>query len=708
MCIGAIGIAALAAGSAWAQDAATSANAQEGVTLQTIDVNGANGPPLQQVPSMGKTGTPIGDIPASIQIIPREVVTEQGGTDLRAAIRNVSGVSEGGGSSYGFFDRFLIRGMDPRIYSDGFSDGDQTNGLPHSLNGVERIEVLKGPGSALFGSGPPGGSINIVHYLPPITPIAGVTTQFGSFGNTNTQLYAGGPTSTPGLNYRIDALVQHADGFRDLTSGDYELRPEFSWTANDHVLTVAFDGRKIQRTPDPQGLIYYHGAPINMPITTSYTTPFSHGNQEYGRFTAVDVWTPESYLTVSTRFSYTHRDVDILRDGDSGTVVGSSFTGRSLRHQHDLDDDIDLQMEPVWKFATGSVGHTLLTGVEVTQKYITTHRETAALPNIGNIFAPVVPEQNVGGLSFVPNFQDKARATYLSAYSTDQIDLTDKWKLRVGGRVDYWDASLTPQIFIPGRLQENGQLFQPGVTYGRIDTPVSWNAGTLYHLLPGVTPYIGVQRGYLANFNSEADTNGIHKPESSLQYEAGVKFETLNGFATLTTAAFDTQRADVFTQTTINGVAVITFNSQETKGVEADLTLQPTTQWKILANATAQQAELTLNPSQPATVGNQPIGVPSYIANLWSTYDFRIGNVDGFRIGGGMNYRAHIYGDALNTNSLPAYTLFDAVLSYNQPTWDIAVGIKNIGDTRYFVTANGSGGFVGDPRTYFIKASWRL
>jgi iron complex outermembrane recepter protein len=157
MCIGMVGLAVLAAGSAKAQDAASSANAQTGVTLQTIDVNGANGPPLQQVPSMGKTGTKIEDIPASVQIIPREVVTEQGGTDLRSSIRNVSGVSEGGSSSYGFFDRFLIRGMDPRIYSDGFSDGDQTNGLPHSLNGVERIEVLKGPGSALFGSGPPGG-----------------------------------------------------------------------------------------------------------------------------------------------------------------------------------------------------------------------------------------------------------------------------------------------------------------------------------------------------------------------------------------------------------------------------------------------------------------------------------------------------------------------------------------------------------------------
>ena len=96
-------------------------------------------------------------------MVPRQVVSEQGGNSLASAVRDVSGVNIGGASTYGFFDRFTIRGMDARIYSDGFPDGDQSNGFPHSMNGVDHIEVLKGPGSALFGSGPPGGTVNIVH-----------------------------------------------------------------------------------------------------------------------------------------------------------------------------------------------------------------------------------------------------------------------------------------------------------------------------------------------------------------------------------------------------------------------------------------------------------------------------------------------------------------------------------------------------------------
>src|SRR5690242_17327598 len=155
-------------------------------TLAGVRVEGADQRLLHRVPSLGKTGTELQDLPASIQIISRDITEQRGETTLREAIRNVSGVTEGGPSSYGFFDRFLMRGLDLRIASDGFSDGDQINGLPHSLNGVDHIEVLKGPGSALLGSGPAGGTINIVHLKPQPVQRYGITVQGGSFGTYTT------------------------------------------------------------------------------------------------------------------------------------------------------------------------------------------------------------------------------------------------------------------------------------------------------------------------------------------------------------------------------------------------------------------------------------------------------------------------------------------------------------------------------------------
>ncbi len=132
--------------------------------MQSVTVTAESSRPLEEMPNVGKTGTMIEDIPSSVQVIGHALVESQGGISLRDTIRNASGIIQGGTDGFGFDDKFQIRGVEARIYNDGFSDGDARNGIPHSLNGVERIEILEGPGSALFGSGPPGGTINMVHY----------------------------------------------------------------------------------------------------------------------------------------------------------------------------------------------------------------------------------------------------------------------------------------------------------------------------------------------------------------------------------------------------------------------------------------------------------------------------------------------------------------------------------------------------------------
>lgn len=441
-------------------------------------------------------------MPQSVVVVPRSVVTEQGGTSLSDAVRDVSGINLGGSSTYGFFDRFTIRGLDARIYSDGFPDGDEFNGFPHSINGVQSIEVLKGPGSPLFGSTTPGGSIDIIHYSPSATPGYGITEQIGSWGSWMTSVYATGPTGVPGLTYRVDGLFQHSDGFRDLKSGNIELRPEISWNHDNHTTTFALDVRHIERTPDSYGILYFNGhsnagTPLNVPSTFYYSTPFARGNQDIQRATATDTWWIADYLTVNNRVSFLHRDVSILRNSGGGTIVEVNGLwqeqGRQLREQTDHDYDFTYQLEPLWKFHTGPVGHSLLTGAQVEWQSIDDNRLTANLPNITNIFAPVIPETSTAGLTFLrtpsnSGMMDDLRALYLSTYATDQIDVTDQWKVRLGVRQEHWYEGLTPQVFVPGRFDPNGNLFEPGVTESRIDTPTSWSVGTLYKILPGLAP----------------------------------------------------------------------------------------------------------------------------------------------------------------------------------------------------------------------------
>jgi iron complex outermembrane receptor protein len=669
--------------------------------------NNNSGPPLQQTPSLGKTGTKLADLPASVQIIPREVVTEQGTTMLREAINNASGITFGGQDSLGYFDHFLIRGLNAQVYTDGFSDGDQLGGLSHSLNGVRRVEILEGPGSALFGSGPPGGTINIIHYEPSPVFHFGSSVQAGSFGTVTNNNYITGPTTIDGLNYRLDTTVSRSDGFRDLASRDYEFRPSFSWQAGDHTYSFAFDVRHIEQTPDSYGLIYLNGSPITgVSSTAKYSTPFSFANQDYIRPTFTDKWDITDYLTINNRLSYAHRGIDVMRNNDSmsptGThIVGDTLVGRQLRAQNDSDGTFDYQLEPVWKFRTGSVGHTLLTGYEYQHDVLDTQRRTADLPNIAKIFAPTPPELTAAGLSFLCDAKhscdnDHLTANYFGFYATDQMDLTDKWKLRVGLRQDLYDETLTPSITVPGRFTSSGASLIAGVAQNRQDAPVSWSVGTLYKLFPGISPYIGASKSYLSNFNSENTFNGIGAPESAQQYEAGIKFSMLNDKVVLNTSVFNVSRDNVATLVAVGPLENVVFDSQLTNGVEASLDAAITDQWHLLANATKQQAVLTSAPQAAAQIGDHPQGVPATMANLWSIYKFSIGTLPGFQVGAGVNYRDRSFSDGTNVNSIPAYVIANMMVGWDNPNWGVQLNVKNITNERYFIAANGAGGFVGE------------
>jgi iron complex outermembrane recepter protein len=720
-----------------AHSTAPVATAAPSAPAATGSGGGAAQAPLEQTAASDKTGTKLGDLPQSVVVVPRSVVSEQGGTSLSDAVHDVSGINLGGSSSYGFFDRFTIRGMDARIYSDGFPDGDQFNGFVHSMNGVQSIEVLKGPGSALFGSTTPGGSINIIHFMPSATPGYGISEQIGSFGSWMTSVYATGPTTVPGLAYRVDGLFQHSDGFRDISSGNYEFRPELSWNHDNHVTTLALDARRIDRTTDSYGILYFNGSSnagtplIAVPNTAQYSTPFGHGDQTMERATVTDSWWVADYLTVNNRLAFTHRDVDILRNSGGGTIteVGGLFEEgnagcpsptasgcRQLREQTDHDDDFIYQFEPVWKFHTGSVGHTLLTGAQVEWQSIDDNRLTANLPNIANIYAPVIPETSTAGLDFMrtaslSGMQDQLRALYLSAYTTDQIDVTDQWKVRLGIRQEHWYEGLTPLAYVaqsatnpaPGRFEQNGSPLEPGVTDTEIDTPTSWSIGTLYKILPGVAPFVGVSKSYLTNFNSETTQNGVYAPESGLEYEAGIKFSSPDGRFVFMPAAFAIYRTNVFSENTTTDT--ITFNAQNSRGVDADLQFAITPQWKLLANAIAQSAVLTEVPGTPADDGNWPVGVPRYIFNTWTTYDFAINGIHGFRVGGGLSFNSKTYANNGNTSWIPDSTVIDGMFGYYATHWDAQVGIKNIANVEYFTFAESAGGYVGEPRTYYLKAS---
>ncbi|MGC1303359.1 MAG: TonB-dependent receptor [Caulobacteraceae bacterium] len=699
-----VGTLALASGPAWADSASGAvATAPQNEVNEVVVQARRNA--LDLPAGTDKTGTPVQDLPGSIQVIPRQILTEQGATMLRQSLFNASGVNVGGQDSKGFYDHFLIRGLNAQIFEDNFNDGDQLGGLSHSLNGVERIEVLEGPGSALFGSGAPGGTINIVHYTPSSDLHYGASLQGGSFGTFTNTDYVTGPTGVDGLDYRLDTTFAHSDGFRGLKSHDYEARPTLEWKTGSHTIDVSVDLRELDETPDSYGLIYFNGSPIkNVSIDSKYSTPFDYAHTGFIRPTFSDRWVLSDLLTINNRFSYTYRKLDVLGNGDSTNtkISDGEVIGRQVRKQDDTDNSFDYQLEPVWTFNTGTLHHTLLTGFEYQHLALSTTRTTADLPNIPDALAPVPPETSTAGLTFLCDAKhscdnDHLAADYYSLYATDQVDVTDKLKFRAGVREDWFDTALTPNITVPGAFSSDGRPLLAGVTDHRNDAPLSWNVGALYKLTSWASPYVGVASSHLSNFNSENVQAGIGAPESALQYEGGIKFSFLDERVVLNTAGFSVSRNNVATPETVNGIETVVFDSQRTRGGEASLDTRITDKWRLLANVTVQDAVITDNPQGITSVGKHPQGAPADIANLWTTYDFSIAGIPGFRIGGGVNYQSKSYSDITNVNSIPSSVVANALIGYETPRWGLDVNIHNLANERYFVAANAAGALVGEP-----------
>lgn len=685
-----------------------SVNAATAASTPDHDVNDP-----YQAANIGKTGTPIGELPMSVQEIPRGILDEQGARSLQEAIRdgNVSGVNYGGTDSKGFTDHFMIRGLQAQTYDDGFSDGDQVNGPTHSLLGVERIEVLEGPGSALLGSGPPGGSINLVHYTPSAQFHWGGDIQAGSFGTVNGSGYVTGPTGIDGLNYRVDAAAGRTDGYRGLASWNKEIRPDLQWKIGDHKVEFSIDAQDYMATPDSYGMIYYQGRPIrNVPFNAQYSTPFATAHGNYVRATLSDEWRISDFLTINNRLSFMHHTLDFYSNGDSthAKVQGIAFTGRQLRHQDDSLNTLDYQLEPVWKFSTGSVRHTLLTGFEYLHQDLNTVKATADLPDIADIFAPVPPETSIASLNFqcAPSHScqnDHLTSNFYSLYATDQVDVTDRFKVRAGVRKDWFGTSLAlnPLPGEPNRTANDGVTLVQGNTYTRNDAPTSWNIGVLYKLTPWMTPYFGVSRSYLANFNSENDAFSIGPPESALQYELGVKWSLDDGRYVLNTALFNVKREHVATP---YGDDQIAFDSQRTRGAEASLDAELTSNWHLYANFTAEQAHVTYSPDTPGAVGTIPQGVPAYMANLWTTYRFSLFGRAGFHAGAGINYMSRMSnGYANGYDWTPAYVIANLQLGYAERHWGVDLNVDNVTDRRYYLATNVVGAYVGPPLSAYVR-----
>ncbi|GAB7542369.1 TonB-dependent receptor [Cupriavidus sp. 8B] len=654
-----------------------------------------------------KTDTPLRDIPAAITVIPDSVLREQGAVDMNYALQNSAGVQPLLAGGYGFANNYTIRGLGMRFLRDGYLDGPTQNGYYRTMYDVDRIEVLKGPGSALYGSGQPGGTVNVVTKAPLSKFGAEIGAFGGSFGTWGTYVDVGGPVSSQ-LSTRLIADVEKSDGYRGLSRDIKEVSPSLSWAYdNNKTLTLDYDHRDIRIKPDNYGIVFNaQGNIASAPRDSRYYSPFNDTRQTIDRVTLSHDWHIDPALSMRTAFIYDERGLNMTRNaGGNGGNAANQMTGRAVRTQVDDSQFALVQNELVWKTRTGPVDHTVLFGLEYADTRIDTVRTGYNLPNILNINAPVVPETTLSGLAPVPaqGFNRKLKQEDFGVYLQDQLALGEQFKLRAAVRTDRVKFS---------DVGTAGGAFR---SIGDTQNLTSGSLGAVWQPRQSLSFYAGVSTSKFINVSTEPAALSP-QPESALQKEIGVKADFLDGRLQTNVALFETERKNYYI--TLPGALNPTPDGRDrSRGLELEVTARPLAGWSVLANFVVQNVKVESNAlasnapmgvANRSIAGTRPTGVARTGGRLWTTYDFQQMALHGWGVGLGLTYKGDSYADSLNLYRVPAYVVLDAAVYYRQKTWDLTLNLRNLTDKTYYISPTFSGALPGDTRSAMLTARYRF
>jgi iron complex outermembrane receptor protein len=695
-----------------AQDA-LSKNQEKGAELPEIKVSTGRVRPgtLEDVARTGsKTDTPLRDIPASVTVVPASLLKEQGVIDMNDAMRNVSSVTPLMGGGYGFANNFTSRGLALSFLRDDMPDGTAPqNGYYRTMYDVERIEVLKGPGSALFGVAGPGGSINMITKRPQNAFGLVAGTMLGSFGTKNGYFDLTGPVGQSFAG-RLITDVEHADGFRGLKRNIVEVSPSFIWRlASDKTLFIDFDHRDIHIKPDNYGILFDGNSQIaNVSREARYYSPFNRTSNIINRISAVHNWAVSDALSMRTAFTYDARTLDMIRNGGGNQGWGTNpigshnigdLTGRDARHQTDQQAFATFQNEVIWKTSTGPINHTLLGGFEYKNTDISTIRGDFTLPDI-NLFNTANQETSLAGINRRPIFDRRITSDQTSFYAQNQIELTEQFKLRLGIRNDLVQWSDKGFQFVSGNYGYREIVRTRSLT--------TYSTGGVYQPTKFLAFYAGYSTGAFVNLATEAQAVST-LPETSDQIEVGAKTTLFDGKADVNVALFQTSRSNYFITLPGSGNNATPDGNDRSRGIELSLGLRPIAGLSIIGNGVWMDPEtLSRNLATNSVLGitrsvfgGRPVGVATHMASLWSTYQIQGGLARGLTFGFGVTYKGDSFADTLNLLRVPSYTIFDAMASYRIKKVDLAINVRNLTDKTYFTNPTFAGALPGNPLSAF-------
>ncbi|MCX7092077.1 MAG: TonB-dependent receptor [Methylobacter sp.] len=646
-----------------------------------------------------KTNTSIMQTPMSVKVVPQQVLKDQQVVTLDQALKNVSGVVSGSGSDRQFF----IRGFDVyNYYRDGFpfvSNWFHTEELAN----IERVEVLKGPGSILYGRAEPGGIINFVTKQPLDTPYYSLRQQFGSYDHYRTDIDATGPlTANKDLAYRFNLAYQTNNSITEFAGGErIFVAPQLRWNISDKTVSnIKLEYSNIKRNADNLLPLNTAGTqPAALSRSQNLSDPWSYMEDEYVMLSLNTEHKFNPNWSLRHRFNASFANGSGINVSASGKVAANGDVGRFFfegnANGNDYFNNFYNSLELTGKFDTGFLKHTTLVGGD----YMNTDARATMGPIFGlnpagtNIYnpvhfaqAPAVTAYNTFGYS----------QPWFGLYGQDQIELPYHVHLLAGLR---YDNAETGGDSAWGAFGNNTKIINPTVT----DDKVSPRGGLLWQPIPELSLYGSYTENFGASNGNNAQGNRL-PAQTAQQWEVGAKTELWNGRFTSTLAYFDLTKQNLPMQVA-QGISRAV-GEAESRGIELDLTGEILPGWKVIGAYAYTPFAKTIKDSIGAgTEGMRLHNAPVNNGNLWTTYEFQDRTLHGLKLGAGVQavgMRQIGYTEAIKT---PGYATLNLMASQS---WKVSktnvtaqLNADNLLDKTYHGGIYSYGpALYGAPRTF--------
>jgi iron complex outermembrane receptor protein len=613
-----------------------------------------------------KTNAPIIEVPQSISVVTADQMRDQGVTTVSQALRYTPGVmteTYGAASQFDYFTQ--VRGFLSDFYIDGMRTPYANTGWASTVlepYGLERMEIVKGPSSTLYGQAGPGGLVNMTTKRPSDEAVREVEAQTGSFQRVQGAFDVGGKADDSGqFLFRLTGLARDANTQVDYIENNRAfIAPAFTWkptTDTSFTILSSYQTEWGGKTgfnyvptsgtlrDNPNGRIPFDRYLGEPGFDTLERDQISGGYLFEHRF--------DDWLAARQNLRFTRTEMYLRALNRSGELAADnrtlSFRAFGIDSQSDaltVDNQVELN------FNTGAVGHQALVGVDLRAEDNSYHVGRGATTYTLDVFAPAYGQTiaDPGARGFQDTDTDLQQ---YGAYLQDQIKW-ESWILTLGGRADYAESATT-----------NGASFatsnRASITHQH-DVATTGRIGLSYQFDSGVAPYAS----YGTSFQpapGAAFGGAAFKPITGEQYELGIKYQPPGSNSMITAAAFDLTQQNRLTTDPVNTGFQVQYGEVNVKGIELEAKVEVTEELNVISSYTMLDHNVTASAS-PSEIGRHVAQTPRHQASLWGDYTFQHGDFAGLGFGGGVRYVGSTY-DVANTTQVPGYDLYDARISYD-------------------------------------------